>query len=165
MRTWLAFAAGLVVGGSGIGLVLETANAQADDPGIIGLYHAGVTVPDMQRSLDYYENVLGFREAFRSVDDAGEPRLVYLQMSKNTFLELNRANGKLPAGINHIGVQVADAKAAVAAFRARGAEVEDPRQGSTGSIITNIAAPDGVRIELTELPPSSEPRKAMDRWR
>jgi catechol 2,3-dioxygenase-like lactoylglutathione lyase family enzyme len=160
MRTWVVFIAGLLVG-----LGIQQAIAQSQNRGLIGLNHVGLTVPDMERAIAYYTGVMGFPEAFRSVDEAGKPRLVYLQMSKNTFLELNRDEGDRPPGINHLGIHVENAAAAVDMFRQRGAQVEDTRTGSTGSIISNITALDGVRIELTELPAGSEPRKAMDRWR
>jgi catechol 2,3-dioxygenase-like lactoylglutathione lyase family enzyme len=164
MRTWVAFLGGLLVGGLLVGVGLQTATAQSQNRGLVGLNHIGVTAPDMEKAIDYYTRVLGFRVAFRSDDDAGKPRLVYLQISKNTFLELNRADGDRPPGINHLGIHVENAADAVAMFRARGAEVEDPRKGSTGSIIANLTAIDGVRIELNELPADSAPRKAMESW-
>jgi len=160
MRALIVFACGIAMG-----IGIQTAIGQSQNRGVVGLNHAGVTAPDMERAIDYYTRVLGLREAFRVVDDAGEPSLVYLHISQNTFLEINRAGEGRAPGINHLGIQVEDAEGAVAMFRQRGAEVEDVRAGSTGSIITNITAPDGVRIELTELPPQSEPSKAIERWR
>jgi catechol 2,3-dioxygenase-like lactoylglutathione lyase family enzyme len=159
MRHFIVFAIGLL-----IGVGIQTSIAQNQNSGLVGLNHVGVNVPDMEEAFAYYTGVLGFREAFRSVDEAGELRMAYLQISRNTFLELNRAEEGSMAGIGHLGLHVEDAAAAVEMFRQRGAEVEDTRTGSTGSIISNITALDGIRIELTELPPDSAPRRAMDSW-
>ena len=43
---------------------------------------------------------MGYREAFRVNDDKGQPRLVYMQISRNTFLELKQANAQRPAGFH-----------------------------------------------------------------
>ena len=34
----------------------------------------------------------------------GQPRLVYMQISKNTFLELNTVTPQRPAGVSHYGL-------------------------------------------------------------
>lgn len=159
MRVIGVFAAGLLLGG-----VLQTAIGQGQNRGIVGLNHVGLTVPDMEAAVDYYTHTMGFPEAFRSLDDAGDTRLVYMQISQNTFVELNRADGR-PAGINHLGIHVEDVAAAAEMFRRAGAEVTEVRQSSTGAILANVMDLNGVRIELAQLPPESDHRKAMNRWR
>lgn len=159
MRGVILFAAGLLVGG-----IVQTAIGQGQNRGIVGVNHVGLTVPDMDRAVEFYSNTMGFPEAFRSLDDAGDTRLVYMQVSKNTFIELNRADGR-PAGINHLGIHVEDVAAAAQMFRQAGAEVTEVRHSSTGAILSNVMDLNGVRIELAELPPESDHRKAMDRWR
>jgi catechol 2,3-dioxygenase-like lactoylglutathione lyase family enzyme len=159
MRAAFVFLGGLLVGG-----VLQTAIGQGQNRGIVGLNHVGITAPDMDAAVEFYSGTLGFPEAFRSVDDAGETRLVYMQISRNTFVELNRADGR-PAGINHLGLHVEDVAAAAEMFRRAGAEVTEVRQSTTGAILANVMDLHGVRIELAQLPPESEHRRAMDRWR
>jgi catechol 2,3-dioxygenase-like lactoylglutathione lyase family enzyme len=159
MRGIVLFAAGLLVGG-----IVQTAIGQSQNRGLVGVNHVGITVPDMDAALDYYTNTLGFKEAFRSLDDEGKPRLIYTQVSQNTFIELNRADGR-PAGINHVGIHVEDVEAVANMFRAAGAEVAEVRNSPTGAILSNVMDLNGVRIELAELPPESDHRKAMNRWR
>ena len=115
---------------------------------------------------DYYTNVLGFREAFRLDNDAGELDMVYVQVSKDTFVELRPANADRPAGITHFGVHVNNAEDVVATLRARGAEVEDVRASGSGTyaILSNEIDPFGNRMEILELPPESLHRQAMERW-
>ena len=159
MRIAFVFIAGILVGGT-----LTTAIGQGQHRGIVGLNHVGITAPDMDAAVRFYSDTMGFPEAFRSLDEAGDPRLVYMQVSQNTFIELNRADGR-PAGINHLGIHVEDVAAAADMFRRAGAEVTEVRQSPTGAILSNVMDLHGVRIELAQLPPESDHRKAMDRWR
>ena len=45
------------------------------------------------------------------------------------------------------------------------AEVDPIRVSPTKAILSNITDPNGVRIELAELPPESQHRQAMERWK
>jgi len=159
MRAFAIFAAGLLVGG-----IVQTAIGQGQNRGIVGVNHVGITVPDIDAAVGYYTDTLGFKEAFRSLDEAGNARLVYMQVSQNTFVELNRGNDR-PPGINHVGIHVEDVSAVAAMFKAAGAEVTEVRTSPTGAILANVMDLNGTRIELAELPPESDHRKAMNRWR
>jgi hypothetical protein len=55
--------------------------------------------------------------------------------------------------------------AATSMFKQRGANVSETRVSPTKAILANITDPNGIRIELAELPRDSEHRKAMDRWK
>ncbi len=159
MRGFVLFAAGLLVGG-----IVQTAIGQGQNRDIVGVNHVGMTVPDIDTAVEYYSGTLGFKEAFRASDDAGVTRLVYMQVSQNTFIELNRADGR-PAGINHVGIHVDDVEAVAKMFQQAGADVAEVRNSSTGAILSNVMDLNGVRIELAELPAESDHRKAMNRWR
>ena len=107
---------------------------------------------------------MGFREAFTIRDKEGKPTLSYLQISKDTFLELAPA-GSRPVGLSHVGIWPYDLNATVAALRAKGVKVDDPRTGATKTSITNATDPNGVRLELLDFLPDSLQRKAMDAWK
>lgn len=47
---------------------------------ITGITHYGVKVKDMDRSVDFYTNILGFEEAFRIHNDDGSLRILYLHI-------------------------------------------------------------------------------------
>jgi len=160
MRGLVLFVAGIVVG-----LAVESAVAQNQNRGIVGLNHVALSVPDIDQAVAYYTKTMGFPEAFRQTDDKGQVTLVYVQISKNTFIELQPSNPQRPVGINHLGVVVENMGAATAMFKQRGADVSEIRTSGTKAILSNIMAPNGVRIELAELPPDSLHRQAMDRWK
>src|SRR5687767_131762 len=107
MRGAMLFAAGLFAG-----LAVQVTMAQSAG-GVVMMNHVGINVPDIAEAVTYYTQKMGYREAFRVNDDKGQPRLVYMQISKTTFLELNPANAQRPAGFTHYGLHVDDAAAAV----------------------------------------------------
>jgi hypothetical protein len=108
---------------------------------------------------------MGYREAFRLSDEQGQPRLVYMYISKNTFLELNQANAQRPVGVNHYGLHVENVADAVAAFRRNGVTVSNPNVSDTKAILANITDPYMGRIELAELPPESLHYKAIQSFK
>jgi catechol 2,3-dioxygenase-like lactoylglutathione lyase family enzyme len=156
------FAAGMVAGG----LLMQSGFAQQENqnPGL-RLNHVGIYVKDYDESMRFYTKTMGFREAFTIKDKDGKPTLTYLQLSKDTFLELAPATAERPVGLSHIGFWPVDLNAAVAALRQRGVKVDDPRTGSTKTSITNVIDPSGVRLEMLDFLPGSLPRQAIDNWK
>src|SRR3954464_13313445 len=104
----------LVIAGIVVGLAVEAAVAQNQSPnhGIVGLNHVCIVVPNLDEAVNYYTKTLGFPEAFRSKDDKGNVTLVYVQISKNTFIEIQPSTPQKPAGINHFGLVVDNMPAA-----------------------------------------------------
>jgi catechol 2,3-dioxygenase-like lactoylglutathione lyase family enzyme len=160
MRSVFFLIVGMVVG-----LAVESVTAQSPNRGIVGLNHVGISVPDLDQAVAYYTKKMGFPEAFRNLDDKGKPTLVYVQISKNTFLELQPASGDRPPGISHFGVVVENMPAATAMFKQRGANVSEIRLSGTKAILSNVTDPNGIRMELLELPSESMHRQAMERWK
>jgi catechol 2,3-dioxygenase-like lactoylglutathione lyase family enzyme len=159
MRAIALFVAGVVVG-----LGVQIVVAQNQNRGLVGLNHVALSVPNIDEAVTYYTRTLGFPEAFRNNDERGQPTLVYVQISRNTFVELQPANAQRPAGINHFGIHVENMDAATAMFKQRGANIGETRTSATKAILNNITDPNGIRIELAELPSDSLHRQAMDRW-
>lgn len=151
----------LFSGGALAAFLIQTAIAQLSSPGIIQLNHVGIAVADMNESIEFYTETMGYDEMFRLTNDADEPFLVYLRVSDTTFVELGRANENNPPGLSHFGVQVEGMEAVKAMYEGRGVEVSDIRRGSTKAILSNIFDPQGVRIELSEYPADSLQGQAM----
>lgn len=160
MRGAMLFAAGLFAG-----LAVHVGMAQSANAGVVMMNHVGINVPDIPEAVTYYTQKMGYREAFRVHDDKGQPRLVYMQISRNTFLELNQANDQRPAGFTHYGLQVANAAEAVAKFRKSGVTVSNTNTSDTKAILANITDPYMGRIELAELTPDSLHQKAIQSWK
>ena len=159
MRGAMLFVAGLFAG-----LAIQVVMAQNTKGSVVMMNHVGISVPNVDEAVTHYEQKMGYREAFRVNDQKGQPRLVYMQISKNTFLELNPATADRPAGFTHYGLQVENAAQAVAKFRKSGLMVSDTNTSDTKAILANITDPYMGRIELTELPPESMHYKAIQSW-
>ena len=161
MRGGMLFVAGLLAG-----LMVHTAMAQSANSGVVMMNHVGINVPNIPEAITYYTQKMGYREAFRVNDDKGQPRLVYMQISKNTFLELNQATAQRAPGFTHYGLHVENAAAAVEMFKQRGVTVTQTNvSAGTKSILTNITDPYMGRIELVEITPESLHQKAIQGWR
>jgi catechol 2,3-dioxygenase-like lactoylglutathione lyase family enzyme len=165
MRTLIAsftlFAAGLVAGM----FLMQPTHAQPNPSPGLRLNHVGIYVKDFDESMRFYTQTIGLREAFTIRDKDGKPTLAYLQINRDTFLELAPATAERPVGLSHVGIWPENLNATVAAFRQRGVKVDDPRTGSTKTSITNVVDPNNVRLELLDFLPDSLPRKAIDSWK
>ena len=160
MRGIVIFVTGIV-----IGLAVQSTLAQKRTEMYVN--HVGVAVPSVPEALAYYTQKLGFREAFRQTDKDGKLVSAYVQVSKNTFVEIQEANAQRPAGVSHFGLAVDSIEDAVKYFRANGATASDPGAPSAFSHarLANVTDLNGVRIELAELTPDSLQRKAIDGWK
>jgi catechol 2,3-dioxygenase-like lactoylglutathione lyase family enzyme len=156
----MLFAAGLFAG-----LAVHVALAQNAERNVVMMNHVGINVPNIPEAVTYYTQKMGYREAFRVHDDKGQPRLVYMHISRNTFLELNQANEQRPAGFTHYGLHVENIADAVAGFRKNGVRVTDTNVSDTKAILANINDPYMGRIELAQLPPESLHYKAIQSWK
>jgi len=161
MRTSVVFITGLLVG---VGLTAVAAQrSNTPNTGLVQVNHIGMNVPDLNAAVAFYTKTMGFPEAFRVNDEKGQARLVYVQVSQNTFFEI-QPRADAPAAINHVGIHVENMAAATDMFKKRGVNVGEIRKSDTGAVLNNITDPNGIRIELAELGPDSMHRKAMNRW-
>ena len=161
LRTPFIFLLGLAVGlGARTGVAQERRLA-----GNNGINHLAFATPKYAEMIEFYTQTLGFPEAFSSKDAAGQPTLTYLQVSRNTFIELMPAGTNRSAGFTHFGLHVDDVNAVAARLSERGLQVGTPRTIGSGSLTVAVTDPDGNRLELSELPPGAPARKAMDAWK
>jgi len=115
--------------------------------------------------MKFYTLKMGFREAFTVRDQAGRPTLAYVQVNRNTFIELQQANETRKPGLNHFGLHVQNLGTTVATLRQRGVTVEDPRVRPDDSSVANATDPNGIRIEMFEFGPQSPQGKAIASWK
>jgi catechol 2,3-dioxygenase-like lactoylglutathione lyase family enzyme len=163
-----ARALGLFVAGAVFGtLVLRPTAAQQNKDTNLHLNHVGIAVRDVDATVAYYTKVMGYRVAFKFPSPDDRPTTTYMQINRDTFLEIAPASDAAPSGtITHMGIQSDDVKTAVAQIRASGGEIQDARvSGNTKALLSNINDPNGIRSELIELTPDSLHQQAVDRWR
>jgi lactoylglutathione lyase len=138
--------------------------------GITGIGHIALKVWDLDRSLDFYVNRLGFAEMMRLSKDDGSLWLVYLRISDSQFLEIfpgadsDRSPGWDGNAISHVCLEVDDLdrvvddieKAGIALTIAKKTSADRNRQAW-------IEDPDGNRIELMQMHPQSLEIQAIRR--
>ncbi|MDP8990648.1 MAG: VOC family protein [Acidobacteriota bacterium] len=165
MQRWIrvsaTFSAGLVLGM----VAIKSIDAQQDKGIGIRLNHVGISVKNLQETVDYYTKTLGMREGFVMRDRNGNPGTVSVQVDKYTFLELSQANTDRPVGINHIGFQTENMNDTLAELKRRGIMVPDPTSVGSGAPHTSINDPNGVRLEMLEFVPESMQRKAIEAYK
>lgn len=140
--------------------------------GIVGLAHVAIKVTDLDRSLDFYINKLGFPEMLRLHKDDGSTWLVYLRITDDQYLEVfpgaenDRAPGWDANGMNHMCLAVEDIDAVVERIGAAGISLLLPlKLAVDGNRQAWIEDPDGNRIELMEMDANSLQLKAIERLR
>ena len=140
------------------------------------IYHVGFLVGNLDKSLAFYEGVLGFHEIWRGSSNGKELSWLNLQVPDGKdYIELMLYNGK-PTGFgtkNHTSLVVPDVQKAVADLESRPAyktylTYGKPlvvQVGKNGKRQVNLYDPDGTRVELMEpvtvdgkpVPPSTAP--------
>jgi catechol 2,3-dioxygenase-like lactoylglutathione lyase family enzyme len=159
MRSVALFLAGILVGYAIHGAIAQSTRAA------LALNHVAISVPDLDEAIRFYTKALGLKEAFTFRDNRGRP-LSYLQISRDTFLELQQASADRPPGFIHIGLEVADLRAAVAQFRKGGLNVQNPVESErTNALISQATGPNDLRFELLQFGADSLQRKVMNAWK
>ena len=128
--------------------------------------HVGLCVSDLDRSLAFYRDTLGFREVAR-IDASGEESETLLQIAdvdlRALFLERDgvriellhyrtpghRGSGEPrpmnALGLTHLSLRVDDLDATIAALEQAGAHVLRATRTTRAAFVTD---PDGIRLEL-----------------
>jgi lactoylglutathione lyase len=136
---------------------------------ISGIGHVAIRVKDVERTLAFYVEKLGFREMFR-LEREGKLWIVYLRITDTQFLEVfpdatgDRAPDREANGLNHVCLEVTDIDDAIAELDQAGVPIAREKQlGADGNLQAWIEDPDGNRIELMQMAAGSMQREAIKR--
>jgi lactoylglutathione lyase len=123
------------------------------------ILHTMLRVGDLDRSIDFYTNVMGMKELRRTHRPDQNYTLAFVgygDEAEHAVLELTYNHGvhgyDPGTAYGHIAIEVSDAAAACAAVRAKGGTVTrdaGPVKGGT-TVIAFVEDPDGYKIELIE---------------
>ena len=140
--------------------------------GITGIGHFALKVHDLDRSLRFYRDQLGFREMMRINKDDGSLWLVYLRITDTQFMEIffdapqERAPGWNDNAITHICLEVDDLDRVLAQVAAAGIKLLiEKKVAADGNAQAWIEDPDGNRIEFMQLNPDGLQMQAIRRLR
>ena len=136
---------------------------------ITRIAHGAITVKDMDLSLKFYTEALGFKKVFEIANPKnGAPWIVYLNICPGQFVELfydgtvdNPWREEL-IGFNHFCFEVDDIFASIQQVKDAGFKVDiEPNQGVDYNWQAWVTDPNGVRIELMQIDPKSPHAKYM----
>lgn len=135
------------------------------------LLHTMLRVGDLDRSLAFYQQVLGMKLLRKKDYPEGRFTLAFVgygDEADTTVLELTHnwdTDGyDLGNGYGHIAIEVADAAAACAAVRAKGGKVSreaGPMKHGT-TVIAFVEDPDGYKIEFIQRKTGSDSYTKLD---
>lgn len=133
-----------------------------------GIIHTAYTVKNMEESLKFYCDVLGFERAFDLNRPTGEPWIVYLKVCDGQFIELFYGGStKNPwsnetIGYSHLCLEVDDINEIADKIKSKGIKLDvEPKQGLDANWQCWVRDPDGNRIELMQMNPESPQLKSM----
>ena len=141
---------------------------------ILGIHHTAISTSDIERSLQFYRDLLGFKEVFSSKWDIGTEvtdKIVGLKDSSARVVMLRAGNACVELfqyatpepkpgnmnrpvcdhGITHLCLQVADIDAEYTRLKAAGMRFHCPPQDVGGLRATYGRDPDGNVVELLEV--------------
>ena len=123
------------------------------------LLHTMLRVGDLDRSIDFYTNVLGMKVLRRKDSPEGKFTLAFVgydDEAKTAVIELTHnwdtKKYDIGTGYGHIAIGVPDAAKACDAVRAKGGKVTreaGPMKHGT-TVIAFVEDPDGYKIEFIE---------------
>ena len=135
-----------------------------------GIGHAAFNVSDMEKTIAFYEETLGFKKAFElHKPETGEPWIVYMYAGGGQFIELfYGATVEIPyrdenIGFFHLCFAVDDIEEAWKKIVDTGAPQDDaPKQGTDLNWQCWTHDPDGIKIELMQLDNESPQMKFIN---
>jgi lactoylglutathione lyase len=144
--------------------------------GISQIAHWALKVHDLERSLKFYRDTLGFQEMLRISNSEGPPEghfsLVYLRVTDTQYVELfpdgrgNASADEKTTGMTHICLQVDSIAETAKHLTALGIPLFRPAKlGLDGNNQCWVLDPDGNRIEFMQMLPGNMQEVAIARMK
>jgi catechol 2,3-dioxygenase-like lactoylglutathione lyase family enzyme len=153
----------LTAGSAGMGVcVAEEQKVPGFD---ISFHHVAISVANLDESIAWYKEMLGFEEVMRMDQGATIKNMIIGHIRRgNCYIELFQVEGSKPLpeyrrdpnadlrvqGLKHFGLQVSDVKAAIKELRAKGVEIAMEPIDSPGACFAFIRDNSGNAFELIE---------------
>ena len=139
---------------------------------ITSIGHVALKVHDLDKSLAFYRDQLGFPEMMRIDKPEGGVWLVYLRITDEQFVEIfpGAENARAPGwngnAITHVCLTVDDLDAVVDRVTSAGIPLLiEKKTAIDGNRQAWIEDPDGNRIEFMQINPASMQMQAIARLR
>jgi len=149
----------------GRGLLAQDVAAPPSDVPIIGL--AGITfrVSDVNTARRYYEDVLGFPEAFTLKDKGGRLTSVFFKINDDQYVEV--VPGLVPGSITRqvrVLFQSSDVARLHTIYASRGLNPTPISKGADGNPFFRVIGPDDATLDFIEYAPGSQQSTARGKF-
>jgi lactoylglutathione lyase len=123
-------------------------------PKITGVAHIALYAHDVDRTVAFYRDFLGYAEPFRLKRPTGELHLAFVKINDRQFVEVFPEKAEGSDRLYHISLEVEDAEAMRLYLASRGVKVpEKVPVGRIGNANFNIQDPDGHTVEIVQYLP------------
>jgi lactoylglutathione lyase len=117
--------------------------------------HTRYRVSDLEKTLEFYTDVLGLELTSRSKSPRGSELVFFKVPGSEEEIEICKFDGSGPVNvgfdITHLAFEVDDLEAFAKHSESKGYPLSDgPTKTSGGSVIAFLDAPEGYEIELIE---------------
>ncbi len=130
-----------------------------------GIGHIAFAVSNLEKSLEFYEKILGFKRLFNLERD-GKILLVCLKITEDQYLVLfskEEISQRENQNFMHLCFITDDILDTVKKIKDRGWQIDgDPILGLDGNYQAWIEDPDGNKIEIMQILPDSLQKRSKD---
>jgi lactoylglutathione lyase len=145
------------VGAGLLAIVLCTSTAAPQAikrPRITGVSHIALFARDVDKSLAFYKDLLGFAEPYRLTKKSGDLHLTFLKVNDRQCIEIFPEREAGSDRLYHIALETDDADAMRTYLKARGVKVpEKTPVGRIGNANYFVTDPDGHTVEIVQYLP------------
>ena len=119
------------------------------------LLHTRYRVSDLEKTVEFYKEVLGLEETSRHTSGRGSQLVFFKAPGSDEEIEICKFDGSGPVNvgsdITHLAFEVDDIDAFAKHSSAKGYPLSDgPHKSGSGSVIAFIDAPEGYEVELIQ---------------
>jgi len=140
------------------GEALQSLAAQAPParPKLLGVAHYSIFVGDLAKARAFYEDFLGYEEAFTLPKADGTVQMAFVKINDHQYLELVNQPNKGEGQLNHLGLYTDDVERMRLYLASRGVGVPGQVvQNRIGNKKISVVDPDGHTVEIVEYLPDS----------
>jgi lactoylglutathione lyase len=142
-----------------IGILLCLSLSAQAPPGrskILGVAHYSIFVGDLTKARAFYEDFLGYEEAFTLPKPDGSVQMAFVKINDHQYLELLNQPNKGEGQLNHLGLYTDDVERLRQYLASRGVKTPDQvTQNRIGNRKISVVDPDGHTVEIVQYMPDS----------
>src|SRR5256885_1725669 len=130
--------------------------AQTKRPSILGVAHIAYYVSDLNKARSYYEDFLGFKEAFALKNADGSDHAAFVKINDHQFIELIAEPPKNHGFLHDVGFETDDISGMRSYLASIGVKVPDSvSKNDAGNLAFDITDPFGFDIQIVQYEPHS----------